>query len=423
MEAKCPNCISSGLYSCESCTDFKEFCNDHASEHINKNPNHCILSLKNSYHQVNLASKSAILIKLKTIYKDILGIKKTYIQQSIEQIVQLEKKIDSTLADINNSLKICIQQIKKISKIKYVRKKKFSCHLEWALYSEDIDFFLGQVTLPSLAQNDYMIEFIPSNFLYVFNNYKTISLKHKENAGIFLIPQDFVFNDLNYKISSRALQISYSELLITGGSGEYSRSAKILNIATRNIESLPSLNIGRKFHTLTFIDGFPAVLGGAFEVSPSSEKNLKQLKSVEVFKNNEWQRISDLNLERSCISAVYTGKYTWAFGGFGFSTLDSIEKFVNGKWILLEISLPFPVRSSLTYALGDNILIIGGKISGGKDTNSVLYFNPNSEQFIAVRSLQFENNFPQNCFYLENGGTIHAFGELEALTSWDFALN
>lgn len=423
MEAKCIECIKNSLYFCESCTDHKELCHNHASEHISKNSNHSLLSIKNSFHQVNLASKSAILIKLRTIYKNIVDLKKIYLKKSTEQIIHLEKKIESTLKDMNEALSICVQQIEIITRMKNVRKKRISSHLDWALYSDDIDFFLGQITQPSLAQKETMIEFIPSNFLFVFNNFKTISLCHKIDGNILMIPRDLIINDHNYRLSSRALQISYSELLITGGSGAYSRSAKILNIATRNFELLPSLNVGRKFHALTFIDGFPAVLRGSFEVSLSGKQAFEQLKSVEIFKDNIWQSISDLNLPRSCISAIYTGKVTWAIGGFDCSTLNTIEKYENGAWILLTITLPFPIRGSLTYALGNNILIIGGKISGGEDSKSVLYFNPNSENFTLVRSLQCGNSFPENCFFLENGGSIQALGEAEILTSYYFGLD
>lgn len=424
MEVKCFECTTNSIYICDSCPTIEEFCYNHVSEHLQKTRDHTILFINSNFYKVNFASKSAILQKLKQILQTTETLRDNYLQKSLYQIEQLKKTIKLTLADFDDILQICFEHIKEVTTRKYIKIQKHISHLDYALCSVDANFLLSQITTPSLSQIENMIEFIPSNFMYVFNNYKTISLCHKpDGSTLMTTPQTIVFKDQDFKQSSRSLQISYSEIMFTGGSGASSHTAKIYNAYTRASECLASLNIGRRFHAMTFIDGFPAVLGGSVEETITGNLAYKQLKSVEIFKDNVWQCLPDMNLERSCISAVYTGKITWAIGGFDNSTLNSIEKFEKGAWSLLKVTLPFSVRSSLTYALGNNILIIGGKISGGEDSSEVLYFNPNSQKITKVRSLQIQNNFPENCFYLENGGTIQALGEGEKLTRYEFAPN
>ena len=81
--------------------------------------------------------------------------------------------------------------------------------------------------------------------------------------------------------TSRTLCIG-DDIIITG-SRYYPTQALLLNLNTRKITAIASLNHGRYWHVMGFIDGLPAVIGGC----EGEKKEKHALKTVEVLQNNK----------------------------------------------------------------------------------------------------------------------------------------
>jgi hypothetical protein len=113
------------------------------------------------------------------------------------------------------------------------------------------------------------------------------------------------------------------------------------------------------------------VIGGQ-----NSAKNY--LSHVEAFENGVWVVKPPLYKPRSQALAFCNNSAIWVAGGFSGSCelVQSIEKFRNGNWTLLEVSQPMlaGMFSVPRDKFNSSFLILGGS-DGNNVTDRVLIFN------------------------------------------------
>ena len=129
----------------------------------------------------------------------------------------------------------------------------------------------------------------------------------------------------------------------------------MFDIITETAMALPSLMNARDWHAMAWIDGNPAVIGG--------QNRKTALNSVEVFRNNEWIGIAPLNIPRASSTAITIQNITWVVGGYNVELLNSIEKYQEQRWVIVEIALPIPLNCPGVCGLGNNLQIFGGRTS------------------------------------------------------------
>lgn len=162
--------------------------------------------------------------------------------------------------------------------------------------------------------------------------------------------------------------LNYDTILFAGGQA---RNAFTFTVSTRKIKHLPKIKRVRTYFVLTLINNLPAAIGGLFP--PSNVTS-----SVEIFENNKWKDFVPLNYGRSHSHAIQHEQRTYVFGGLCGGVNLTIEKF-EGKWNVLGVELPLPIRNFGLGSYGNNIYIFGGECSGNR-RNEVFMFKTDCER-------------------------------------------
>ncbi|OMJ65183.1 hypothetical protein SteCoe_38895 [Stentor coeruleus] len=153
----------------------------------------------------------------------------------------------------------------------------------------------------------------------------------------------------------------------------------------------------RKWHAMTWIDGFPAVLGGY--------DGEELLNVVEVYKNGNWERYPSLTSIKSSLSAISYYSKVYAIGGFFKKNLNSIEKYENGKWELLFVKISSNLTCTGLFASGIYIIIFGGLNENNKRVKDCDIFN---DKLMKVWKADFELKEP---FYFLSLNTLTSEGK------------
>ena len=69
---------------------------------------------------------------------------------------------------------------------------------------------------------------------------------------------------------------------------------------------------------------------------------------------------------------------TYVFGGYtnsNYRHTDTIEKYEQGKWVLLETKLPAPIVGAGVITVGSSFMIFGGQGAGNKSQFAVYKWN------------------------------------------------
>ena len=126
---------------------------------------------------------------------------------------------------------------------------------------------------------------------------------------------------------------------------------------------------------MSWIKNYPAVICG-------NNGNNVNISNVEIFKNNEWIEIEPVNIARGVHSSITFYKSVYVIGGGKFSpdkkqwTENSIEKYSNDAWELLQVKLINPCYFNLLVCFNNNIAIIGGyNLDKDKRNNSVYFLD------------------------------------------------
>ena len=181
------------------------------------------------------------------------------------------------------------------------------------------------------------------------------------------------FGKRNLGNSSGALAIAENMILLTGrwaSNPQFQRQAIKLVMPRGTMTEVAPLNVGRGFHTMSWINDQPAVIGGK---DPDDNK----LNSVEVFDGNRWVEIAPLNLARDNTTACCTGPATYVIGGWieeggVLKKTATIEKFMDNAWHILDLTLPVPsARTGAIPRSESSFLVLGGIIEPNDPTGNV----------------------------------------------------
>lgn len=275
------------------------------------------------------------------------------------------------------------------------KQKKFYCPIENALISEKINDFIKKFSLPRLKCNEIpkLFVYTPSSFIHALLNYSYNTLSFSQENTIEIEPLSKKFKNNKFSWSSKCLFVDKDRLLITGGFSPCTQNCVVLNVSTKSVFDISKLNCARKYHAMTWINGFPAVIGGENETS--------SIKSVEIFNNNSWEFFPDLNVKRDSHTAIRHWNNSFVFGGYsnGIKT-NSIEMWNDGKWTELILRLTCPMSNIGLVCLDNDILIFGGNNNEKEVTCNVYVFDTLKLMIRESKNLNLPFCFPFNTVFI-----------------------
>ena len=176
----------------------------------------------------------------------------------------------------------------------------------------------------------------------------------------------FSHNSINW--NSRSLQVTDKDLFLTGGKSN--KSCFTLNTETKGLISLQDLIIGRSLHAMSWINNFPAVIGGLRD-------NEQTLGSVEIYSNHAWTELEPLKYPRYGHAATHHANKTWVVGGARSPTEGelNIEVYEHTKWTVLAVQLQSSIVGLGLFAVNEEIYVLGGFSISKKNTEEVSVLN------------------------------------------------
>ena len=389
---KCKYCFEPARYFCTCTTPNIIFCKVHLEVHENligdhkistyKNliGDHKISTYKNESLKVNLQTKKTLIRKIFQVKRETREKTEEILADFSEKIIKLQKNIDLTVEKLNNFMKTCDQVVQAICSIDAIPINKINSPLESILVSDDISELMFEITPPVITYSDGFYLYTPSTFPLSLYNYADLRIDFfRYPLTINIHPQHKDISNKRLDSSSRFLNIGKGRLLITGGkeiNGFLTTQCFVLNVITEEITEYPPLTIGRHWHSMAWIEGNPAVIGGA-----SMKKSLKKsISSVEVLKSGEWIEVSPINIPRDSHASVTISQGVWTMGGlFDNELLDSIEKYEN------------------------NLLLLGGRVANDIPSDKVIYINTETLSIARLTPLDSPVRFPHSSFFVESG--------------------
>ena len=200
--------------------------------------------------------------------------------------------------------------------------------------------------------------------------------------------------------SFRLLSIDFDTLLITGGCiGSIPQSRCIsLNINSGNFKDLPRMNVRRKWHAITWLNSFPCVIGGT--------DGTKTISNAEILVGDEWVEISSLNIARSDFTAVNYKGIIWCFSGFDIDKkiLDSVEKFENDCWKIINLRLSQPCNNLGALCLENHILLYGGKTENDAYSDKGYIIDASDNNITECGIINMAASFTSHCLHITEHG-------------------
>ena len=157
---------------------------------------------------------------------------------------------------------------------------------------------------------------------------------------------------------SRALQLTPSSLLVTGGLHLMTQHLR-LDIADASFKRLPNLQQARHSHACVSLVGIVWVIGGMEE---------SVLSHCEAFDGDVWVQKPALNVARKELNACIWGMNIFVYGGNGEVT---IEKYERESWVELSVRLPCALALPGVYQEDENSVLIAGGV--GKDDQTAAF--------------------------------------------------
>lgn len=405
----CGFCRDPAEFSCNCISKSSYMCSKHVGNHyklIGKHEVNQIGCKKVSFNPIMKAKLLDKIFLLKAQAK--LDMKKTILHAN-DLITQINKKFNKTNNYMISFIKSCNDAIHYIQNLnEEIEEKEFYCPLESLLIMKEPEV-LDQIYGPKIKLypiNGKTIECGISTFPHCIFQY-TIS------ALAFSSKNEVVYNNgtvetkikTNFHWAGRLLSVGKKIGIYTGGRSA-SNSAYTIDLESKSINSLPSLQQKRCYHAMTWIDGFPAVLGGC-------DDNGEDLTVVEVYKNGNWEIYPSLTSKKSSFGAISHFSKTYVFGGcinMEKGIFNSIERYENGKWELLTIELSSSLASPGIFSSGTNILIFGGRDYDVKIMKDCYFFD---DKLMKVWKADFELNKPlyfSSLNALTLKGEVHYYG-------------
>ncbi|OMJ90404.1 hypothetical protein SteCoe_7207 [Stentor coeruleus] len=400
----CSFCQDPAEFGCNCTYKASYMCSKHLGDHYKLNGKHEINQIGPKKFSFNSEMKAKLLDKICSLKNQAkLDLRKA-ISHVNDLFIKIIGELNRTNSYINDFIQSCDDAIDYIKNLNdEIEEKEFNCPLESLLIMQEPEI-LDQIYGPKInlyAINSKTIECAISNFphcifQYTFNSIAFTSrneLACNNGAVETKMPTDFNW-------FGRLLSVGKAFAIYTGGYPP-SNSAYVINLESKSIKSLPSMQQKKEWHAMTWIDGFPAVLGGY--------DGEQFLKVVEVYKNGNWESYPSLTSIKCSLSAISYYSKVYAIGScFNFSPAkkqNSIEKYENGKWELLFVEISSNLSYPGLFASGIYIIIFGGTDENKKRVKDCVILN---DKFMKVWKADFELKEPLSFFSLN---TLTSKGE------------
>lgn len=330
-------------------------------------------------------------------------------------IVHYRKVLEDLLTDRTSKIQGFIAQIKEINneyKLKLRETNQKFRQFLGALNSTADPRDISLASLFSEKRTPAGIHSFLTNSTFPEEGHCTVSLPM--NRTLTFTDQILTTTQVTHSeltLQSRCLYLGDHIMLITGGGKNPTLSCSV-NMKTQEITGFRTLNIGRKWAAMSFIDGKPAVISGR---NPNNE----EIKSVEVL-DGEWKEVAPLKIARYTHTAARNETATFVFGGDdGRERVNSVEKYCEGKWMVLKCRIPFCGNSVGVWYFGrDKFILLGGQLKIFDKTEKVYVWS--EEGVEELPSLPDKYSFPFN-LWIRRGNIITSYSENSELISYDIS--
>ena len=402
----CVICSKQSKYYCTCKTPHINFCGIHLADHEYSPGHHRISLLYPNTLPVNASTKLQLLDKLNEVSSSSkLQITKLLYSCS-EAILTIEAHTAHAIENLQKFILLCNRIADSIQSMETIERKLMYSPLESALLSNDSSNFIENITGPVISYSETNLpQYSPSLFPHFFYNYTDLSLGHSKVNTINIYPDNATIS-VGPKTAFRCLNIGNRKILITGGEIQEKlpgNVACIVEINTWNATELAPMKNSRMFHSMTWINGFPAVIGG--------HDGNGTINSVEIYKNTGWEENSQINIARHSFTSICSDRVVWIIGGLDQSYLDSLERYKKGAWQVVGIKLPRPLAAVGLCFLEDYLVLFGGITEGNKVTNNTHLFDTQTRFIKEVQNLVVSTSFAFSSVFVGER-KIHALGKV-----------
>ena len=330
--------------------------------------------------------------------------------QHIERVVihatKIIASIEAQAKDIINHLKhfleICDKKIIEILNLGPICKNNSNSFLEKALMTEGLPGFIDSLTGPNILLKDSgeLFTYIPSSLEYSFDNNLPFTVGFPSEYVMTIYPSKKQFTVENLEWHTRILAIDFDKLLITGGGKGINVHNRCynLNITSGTIYFAPGMKFKRIKHRITWLNNVPCVVGG--------HDGVRAINNVEILVGDKWIEISPLNIARCYPTAINHKGAIWCIGGVDINDnkLDSIEKYENSLWVILQIKLFEPSFSIGGVCLENSILLYGGRNKNDKALSTAYLIDTDMSIITQMENISTPACFTQTLCHLSAGG-------------------
>lgn len=409
MEAlSCAYCHSLSKYYCACKTPHVNFCKSHLDKHGHLPGYHQISLHSSNRLPVNPLTKLQLLSKLNEVSNSSKFQISALINNCSEAISKIETHTTHSIENLNKFILLCDRIAKSVEAIETIEKKLIYSPLESALLSSNSSRYIENITGPVISFSEANLpQYSPSTLLHFIYNYTDLSLVRSEDDILTIYPDNININAKNFRGASRCLNIGNKTMLITGGKIDErlaSNSAYILEIGTGKVTELAPMSKPRMFHSMTWIDGFPGVIGG--------NDGGGFINSVEIYRNAEWEEHSQINIARGDFTSICSDREVWIIGGFNKGTLACMEKYKDGDWKIFDLKLAIPVAVAGLCFLENYLLLFGGYTRGNKNIKNVHSLDIEQIGVKEHKSLEASTRFPFNTVFVGDR-KIYALGNAD----------
>ena len=342
------------------------FCQDHHKTHKKEFGYHVfrVCSIK-----PNSTTKLQLSNKINEVKKEAEFMKNVVQEECNNFYIAIGDYEKKAIDKLNEFINICDQVLQEIELILSIPNKLIYSPLQSILLSENAYSIIHKISAPylkKLPSTMDLFSYSPSTFPHILYNFSDFDLGFF-NGKIELYPKQHPINCKKIiSNSSRFINIGNKRFLFTGGKdprGQATDECFVLKADTLQIRAIPPINNPRSSHTMAWIEGNPAVIGG--------REGSRVLQSVEIFRDNSWLVADPIKVARRSLTSVCSNKCAWILGGHDHNNtlLDTIESNQSGDWVILSLKLPKPSCSIGLSCLENSLLLIGGKTTGKNISN------------------------------------------------------
>lgn len=373
-------------------------CSEDYQEHQQKVGNHAAFDQETKSYLISESLKNQLKCKLESIKQETQRHAQLLKNETTKIITTIKEHSEKISKELESFISMCDSVINDIDEIESISNKLFFTPFESYLLFSKYAEAIHNLYPPSLS----IIKTIPKIFSYknstmfhTLYNYSEYACGFKTYNEMIVFPKKRKIHHPMIFSSARCLSVSDTQILITGGDidGQVLDNVYILKLPEKYVKQIHPLKTARKWHSMAWINKSPCVIGGS--------NGSLDLASVEMYFENDWVTVKDLNMPRSSLSSISYRDTVWVVGGISGNEINSIEKYEDGIWTLLDIRFNYSVSSVALICLGDKLLIIGGTT---KETNQSLFlcFDTESEEISQSKPLEDEYYFPYNMCLIEN---------------------